>query len=62
LRRPPRGLANPDGPIPKLQPTYGEVADEYGRKELQIGDPTTLILVDEADRLRMASLELKMVV
>ncbi len=39
------------------QPTYGEVAEEYGRKELQIGDPTTLIVIDEADRLRMASLE-----
>jgi len=46
-----------DGPIPQPQPTYGEVAEEYGRKELQIGDPTTLIVIDEADRLRMASLE-----
>jgi DNA transposition AAA+ family ATPase len=46
-----------DGPIPEPQPTYGEVAEEYGRKELQIGDPTALIIIDEADRLRMASLE-----
>jgi DNA transposition AAA+ family ATPase len=44
-------------PIPKLHPTYGQVAEEYSRKELAISDPTTLILVDEADRLRMASLE-----
>jgi DNA transposition AAA+ family ATPase len=44
-------------PIPKLQPTYGQVAIEYGEKESRIGDPTTLIVIDEADRLRMASLE-----
>ena len=46
-----------EGPISEPQPTYGEVAEEYGRKEVQIKDPTTLIVVDEADRLRMASLE-----
>jgi DNA transposition AAA+ family ATPase len=44
-------------PIPELHPTYTDVAKEYSAKELKIGDPTTLILVDEADRLRMASLE-----
>lgn len=44
-------------PIPELHPTYEEVSKEYVVKELEIGDPTTLILVDEADRLRMASLE-----
>jgi hypothetical protein len=44
-------------PIPELHPKGGEVAREYGIKEQQISDPTTLILVDEADRLRMASLE-----
>jgi hypothetical protein len=44
-------------PIPDLQPTYTQVAKEYSVKEQKIGDPTTLILVDEADRLRMASLE-----
>jgi DNA transposition AAA+ family ATPase len=44
-------------PIPKLQPTYGDVAKEYVQKEAQIPDPTSLVLVDEADRLRMASLE-----
>jgi hypothetical protein len=43
--------------LPECHPTYGEVAKEYSIKELQIRDPTTLILVDEADRLRMASLE-----
>ena len=35
----------------------GEVAKEYNVKAMQIRDPTTLILIDEADRLRMASLE-----
>lgn len=44
-------------PIPKLQPTYGQVARGYADKESRIGDPTTLIIIDEADRLRMASLE-----
>ena len=45
------------GPIPEPQPRYGQVAREYSKKELQIIDPTTLIVIDEADRLRMASLE-----
>jgi hypothetical protein len=35
------------GPIPEPQPTYGQVAKEYSKKELQINDPTTLILIDE---------------
>jgi DNA transposition AAA+ family ATPase len=45
------------GPIPRPQPTYGQVAREYGEQESRVGDPTTLIVIDEADRLRMASLE-----
>jgi hypothetical protein len=44
-------------PFPECHPKYGEVAKEYSVKEMQIRDPTTLILIDEADRLRMASLE-----
>jgi DNA polymerase III delta prime subunit len=43
--------------IPKLRPTYGQVARKYGEKEWQIEAPTSLIVIDEADRLRMASLE-----
>jgi DNA transposition AAA+ family ATPase len=43
--------------IPKLRPTYGQVAGEYGEKEWRIDDPTSLIVIDEADRLRTASLE-----
>jgi hypothetical protein len=45
------------GEIPTLRPTYGEVACECWEKEKQIPDPTALIVIDEADRLRMASLE-----
>jgi DNA transposition AAA+ family ATPase len=44
-------------PAPKLRPTYAEVSQKYVAKEKSIGDPTQLILVDEADRLKMASLE-----
>lgn len=44
-------------PLPELHPTYGEVAKEYVIKDVQLRDPTTLIVIDEADRLRMASLE-----
>jgi hypothetical protein len=32
-------------------------SEKYVTKEKRIGDPTRLILVDEADRLKMVSLE-----
>ena len=44
-------------PLPVLKPTYGEVSQEYIARQKRIGDPTELILVDEADRLKTASLE-----
>jgi DNA transposition AAA+ family ATPase len=44
-------------PFPELHPTAEEVAKEYNIKTVRLPDPTTLILIDEADRLRMASLE-----
>jgi DNA transposition AAA+ family ATPase len=47
----------PSRPAPKLRPTYAEVSTIYVAKEKTIGDPTQLIVVDEADRLKMASLE-----
>jgi hypothetical protein len=46
----------PSEPSP-LEPTFHQVAEEYARKRRAIGDPTTLILIDEADRLRMHSIE-----
>jgi hypothetical protein len=41
----------------KVETTYGAVTEKYIAKEKRIGDPTRLILVDEADRLKMTSLE-----
>jgi len=43
--------------ITQLQPTFGQVMEEFADKESQIKDPTTLIVIDEADRLRLAALE-----
>jgi DNA polymerase III delta prime subunit len=45
------------GPMPKLNPTYAAVSEKYIAREKRIGDPTRLILVDEADRLKIISLE-----
>jgi DNA transposition AAA+ family ATPase len=43
--------------LPALKPTFGQVCRRYSDKQRAVGDPTRLILVDEADRLKMASLE-----
>jgi len=45
------------GPVPKLKPTYDAITQKYVAKEKRIGNPTRLILVDEADRLKIVSLE-----
>ena len=42
---------------PAVDPTYYETYKRYQAKERAVSDPTTLILVDEADRLQMNSLE-----
>jgi DNA transposition AAA+ family ATPase len=42
---------------PAADPTYFETYKQYQAKERAVSDPTTLILVDEADRLHMNSLE-----
>ena len=42
---------------PPLEPTYQQVVEQFSASKKAIGDPTTLILIDEADRLRMSSLE-----
>ncbi|HEY3265582.1 MAG TPA: AAA family ATPase [Armatimonadota bacterium] len=49
-----------DGPpvAPPPRPPYTELAEEFARRENGMADPTNLVLIDEADRLRMASLEM----
>lgn len=42
---------------PPLSPTFLDTLTLYNDRERAITDPTTLILIDEADRLRMNSLE-----
>jgi len=45
-------------PMPEaLVPHFRDVADGYYSRERSFPDPTSLLVVDEADRLRMASLE-----
>lgn len=44
-------------PLEPLRPNLSEVAEEYGARSRATPDPTNLVLVDEADRLKMASLE-----
>jgi AAA domain-containing protein len=43
--------------VSSLKPTYLDVFQQYAEREKAMVDPTTLILIDEADRLRMTSLE-----
>jgi len=46
----------PDEP-PRTEPTWAEVGVAYTEGRRKIADPTSLVIVDEADRLRMTSLE-----
>jgi AAA domain len=42
---------------PNPTPTYFEMMNLYKDREDAIGDPTTLVVIDEADRLKLNSLE-----
>lgn len=42
---------------PPFKPTYFEVLSEYEDRKKAMADPTTLIIIDEADRLSITSLE-----
>ena len=42
---------------PPDPPAYDELARKFAEREKTIVDPTSLVLIDEADRLKMASLE-----
>ena len=43
--------------LPPFTPTYFQAFEEFEARTKAIGDPTSLILVDEADRLHMNSIE-----
>lgn len=42
---------------PPVDPTYFQTFEHYEARKRAVPDPTTLIVVDEADRLQMTSLE-----
>lgn len=50
-------LSGPPPERPRTHPTHDEVNRKFQELRRQIPDPTDLILIDEADRLKMASLE-----
>ena len=42
---------------PPLEPTYRQVLEQFEARRRAIGEPTNLLVIDEADRLRFSSLE-----
>lgn len=49
--------ANHGSRFPPFEPTYFQVFQDYEARKHASADPTTLIMIDEADRLSMSSLE-----
>lgn len=43
--------------LPRTEPTFAEIANEFHRRQKQIPDPVQLLIVDEADRLKVMGLE-----
>lgn len=41
----------------RTHPTFEEVVDVYAKREKEVRDPTNLIFIDEADRLKMTALD-----
>jgi hypothetical protein len=46
-----------DPPLKPLRPTFADISLAYGKKREATPDPTSLIIIDETDRLKMAALE-----
>lgn len=42
---------------PRIGPSYLELSLEYDQRRKELPDPTNLLVIDEADRLKMATLE-----
>jgi DNA transposition AAA+ family ATPase len=43
--------------LPTVKPTVADLAKAYAQKRQETRDPTSLVIIDEADRLKTASLE-----
>lgn len=42
---------------PRVGPSYQEISAQFDRRRREMPDPTDLLVIDEADRLKMATLE-----
>lgn len=49
--------ATPVPDVPRIGPSHQELSQEFEQRRRCLPDPTTLVVIDEADRLRMATLE-----
>lgn len=46
-----------DSPLKPLKPSYADITRLYQNKHSETPDPTSLVIIDETDRLKMAGLE-----